>query len=159
MLRRHPALSLATFGYLAVVAWITLGPQPLDGQGRGLLLRVIRRVNGIDGFEWVTYNLVEFTANVLMFVPIGLMLVLLLGRRQWWLAVLLGIALTIGIETTQLFLRDRVADPRDLLANTMGAVAGVFAALIVTWPKAHRMRRAATQRVPATSAPRVRERV
>jgi glycopeptide antibiotics resistance protein len=141
MLLRHPFLSLATFGYLAVVAWITLGPQPLDDEGRGALLRVIRWLQAREATSWVTYDGVEFTANVLMFLPIGLMFVLLLGRRRWWAAILLGVALTVAIESTQLFLHDRVPDARDLLSNSIGATLGVFAALLVTWPKAHALRR------------------
>ncbi len=30
MFRRHPFLSLTTVIYLAVVCWITLGPQPIN---------------------------------------------------------------------------------------------------------------------------------
>ncbi|TQL47380.1 VanZ like protein [Homoserinimonas aerilata] len=142
MLRRHPVLSLATFGYLAVIGWVTLGPQPLDGDGRRFLWTAIRWLQDRAATEWVTYDGVEFTANVLMFVPIGLMLVLLLGRGRWWLAVLLAVVLTVGIETTQLFLRDRVPDARDLVANSIGGFVGVLAALVLTWPKARALRRA-----------------
>lgn len=145
MLRRHPILSLATFSYLAVVGWLTLGPQPLDDEGRGLLRRVIAWLRRHDATEWVTYSGVEFTANVLMFVPVGLFFVLLLGRRRWWLAVMLGVALTLGIETAQLFLVDRVPDPRDLLANSIGAALGVVGALLITWPGPAQAR---TARVP-----------
>ena len=42
--------------------------------------------------------------------------------------------LTCVIEFVQLFLPDRVSDPRDILANSVGAFVGVVAALIVTWP-------------------------
>lgn len=143
MLRRHPILSLATFGYLAVVAWITLGPQPLDEEGRGLLLRVIRWLQRHDATDWVTYSGVEFTANVLMFVPLGLMFVLLLGRRLWWIAIVLAVALTVGIEAIQVMLPERVADPRDLASNSIGAVIGVIFALVITWPKAIAIRREA----------------
>ncbi|MCW4386517.1 VanZ family protein [Salinibacterium sp. SYSU T00001] len=141
MLLRHPVLSIATLGYLAVVAWVTLGPQPLDDEGRGILMRIIRRLQGYDATDWITYSGVEFTANVLMFVPIGVFFVLLLGRRGWWAAILLGVGLTVGIETTQLFLHDRVPDVRDLASNSIGTVIGVLAALLVTWPKARRLAR------------------
>lgn len=153
MLRRHPLLSVGTFGYLALVAWLTLGPQPLDGDGRGAVLRVIRWLQSRDATAWVTYDGVEFAANVLMFLPIGLMFVLLLGRGRWWAAILLSVALTVLIETVQVFLPERVPDPRDLLSNSIGAVAGVFVALVLTWPKAAAIRRqrrtAAARRVGA----------
>lgn len=140
MLLRHPILSLATFGYLILVAYITLGPQPLGDEGRSYLFRVIRWLQAREATEWVTYNGVEFTANVLMFLPIGLMFVLLLGRRNWWLAILLGCALSVAIEGTQMVLPERVPDPRDLASNSIGAVLGVLAALVVTWPKARALR-------------------
>lgn len=146
MLRRHPILSLATFGYLAVVGWITLGPQPLDSAGRGQLWRIIGFLQRQELTSWITYDGIEFAANILMFIPIGLMFVLLLGRRRWWLAIALSVIMTFGIEGVQHFLADRVSDPRDLLANSIGGVIGVFVALILTWPKAHQLRREARQR-------------
>lgn len=152
MLRRHPLLSVATFGYLAVVAWVTLGPQPLDDQGRGVLLRVIRLLQGREATDWVTYDGVEFAANVVMFVPLGLMFVLLLGRARWWVAIVLAVLLTAGIEAAQLVLPGRVTDVRDLASNSIGAVVGVFVALVITWPKARRIRRREARqygRVPA----------
>ncbi len=84
--------------------------------------------------------------NVLMFVPVGLFFLLLVGRRQWWAAVLLGVALTVGIEVVQLFLPDRVSDLRDIVANSVGAFVGVMAALVVTWPAAARRARAERER-------------
>ena len=91
--------------------------------------------------DWVTYSILEFWANVAMFVPVGLFFLLLLGRRRWWLAIVLGVVLTCAIEFVQKFLPDRVSDPRDILANSVGAFVGVVAALVVTWPAAVRRAR------------------
>lgn len=143
MLFRHPILSLVTVGYLAIVGWLTLGPQPLDDRGRSVLQRIIRYLSGENTMDWITYNLVEFVANIAMFLPVGVLFVLLLGRRKWWLAILLGVALTAAIEFAQLYLRDRVTDPRDILANSIGAVIGVLLALIITAGKARRLRKQA----------------
>jgi glycopeptide antibiotics resistance protein len=64
-----------------------------------------------------------------MFVPFGVLVGLLLVRR--WLVVALGCALSVAIETSQaLFLPTRVADPRDVVMNTLGAALGV---LLVSW--------------------------
>jgi glycopeptide antibiotics resistance protein len=138
MFRRHPFLSIVTLGYLAVVGWVTLGPQPLDGSGRRMLWRLLDVFGDHRATRWITYELVEFLANVGMFVPIGLFFLLLLGRTRAWLAMLLGVALTVGIETAQIFLAGRVSDPRDLLSNSLGALLGVLIALVLTAPAARR---------------------
>jgi glycopeptide antibiotics resistance protein len=142
MFRRHPLLSLLTLGYLGLVGWITLGPQPLDTHDQRLLARILSLLGNHEATKWVTYNLVEFSANVAMFVPLGVFFLLLLGRKRAWLAMLLGVILTVGIETAQIFIAGRVSDPRDVLANSAGALIGVIAALIVTTPAAMRARRA-----------------
>lgn len=141
MFRRHPVLTLVTIAYLGVVAWVTLGPQPLDTAGRGTLRRLLNLFGNHDLTSWITYDRVEFAANVLMFLPIGLFFLLLLGRRQWWIAMLLGFGLTLVIELAQNSIADRVSDPRDVLANTIGALIGVIAALVITGPAARRQKR------------------
>lgn len=141
MFRHHPVLSVVTLMYLGVVAFITLGPQPLDEGTDSLVWRVLRFFARHDATSWLTYATVEFWANVAMFVPVGLFFLLLLGRRRWWLAILLGVGLTFAIEFAQMFLPGRVSDPRDVVANSVGAFIGVVVALVVTWPAAIRRAR------------------
>lgn len=140
MFRQHPLLTTATVVYLGVVGWITLGPQPMAQEG--VFFRILGWLQVYGWFTWVTYNGVEFAANVLMFLPIGVFFLLLLGRRQSWLAAIVGAALSAAIEFVQLFLPERVSDPRDLAANSAGAVLGVIIGLIATWPAAIRRRAA-----------------
>ena len=150
MFRHHPVLSVVTFLYLGVVGFITLGPQPLDEGTDSLVWRLLAFFSRFDALSWVTYATLEFWANVAMFVPVGLFFVLLLGRRRWWVAVVAGVALTCAIEFAQMFLPDRVSDPRDIVANSVGAFVGVIVALIVTWPAA--VRRARERRLRARAA-------
>jgi len=138
---RQPVLAVVTACYLAFVGWVTLGPQPLDASESGLLRRFIRFLNGYDLLRWVSYGLVEFVANILLFVPVGALFLLLLSRRWWWLAGLLGVALSVVIEFAQIFLRHRVADPRDIVSNSVGTIIGVVLVLaVVSWAagRAHR---------------------
>ena len=79
----------------------------------------------MPGLGWVDYDVAEFSANVLLFVPMGVLFTVLLGVWRWWLAVAFGVAATLIIEFVQLFLPERVSDPRDLLANTLGTLVGV----------------------------------
>lgn len=150
MFRHHPVLSVVTFLYLGVVGFITLGPQPFDEGTDSFVWGLLRLFSRFDATSWISYSTLEFWSNVAMFVPVGLFFVLLLGRRRWWLAVLLGVVLTCVIEFTQMFLPDRVSDPRDIVANSVGAFAGVMIALIVTWPAA--VRRARERRLQARAA-------
>lgn len=140
MFHRHPILSAVTFAYLGLVTWITLGPQPNTGSGNSLFWAVLHFFSEHRSTSWLTYSRVEFLANVGMFVPVGLFFLLLFGRRLWWVAVLAGATLTVAIETAQLFLPGRVSDVRDLVANTVGGLIGVLAALVVTAGSARRAR-------------------
>lgn len=132
MLHRHPVLSIVTLAYLAFVGWVTLGPQPLDSANNGWLLRALGFFARHDSTDWITYGRVEFAANIGMFIPIGVFLLLLFGRRLWWLAIVIGVVLTCSIEFTQQFLPTRYPDVRDLVANGAGAVLGVLFALVIT---------------------------
>jgi glycopeptide antibiotics resistance protein len=152
MFRRHPLLSVVTFAYLGLVGWLTLGPQPLDDEPNGVLFRLLDLLGRHSATSWITYYGLEFTANIAMFVPVGLFFLLLLGRAYWFVAVLSGVGLTFAIETAQLFLPERVSDPRDLVSNSIGALIGVVAALIVTTPKARRLKREADARRAALAA-------
>jgi glycopeptide antibiotics resistance protein len=150
MFRHHPILTVVTFVYLGVVGWITLGPQPFDEGSDSFVWRLLGFFGRFAATDWITYSGLEFWSNVAMFVPVGLFFLLLLGRRRWWLAIVLGIVLTCVIEFAQQFIPDRVSDPRDILANTVGALVGVVVALLVTWPAA--VRRARERRLRARAA-------
>ncbi|CAM5275709.1 VanZ family protein [Leifsonia shinshuensis] len=133
MLRR--VLLAVTAAYLLLVAWITLNPFPADPHRNTLLEGLLAAFAQAPLLAWIDYDVVEFTANILLFVPMGVLFALLLGRWRWGLAFAIGAAATLTIEFVQLFLPARVSDPRDLLANALGtalgiavvAVSGVFA--------------------------------
>jgi glycopeptide antibiotics resistance protein len=138
MFRRHPLLTVVTIAYLGVVAVATLAPAPPNRDS--ILWRAVEVFERFAITRWLDFATVEFLANVAMFVPIGVFLVLLFGRGRWWLAILLGVALTIAIEAAQQLLPTRVSDPRDLVANSIGATVGVLVALVLTIRPARRER-------------------
>ncbi|MCU1534447.1 MAG: VanZ family protein [Glaciihabitans sp.] len=140
MFLRHPILTIATIAYLGVVAWLTLGPQPFDDSSDGLIWKALDLIARVPFLHWVTYAGVEFTGNVLMFLPVGMFFLLLLGRRRWWLAVLIGVAMTITIESVQIVIPGRVSDLRDVVANSVGALIGVLLGLALTAQKARQLR-------------------
>jgi glycopeptide antibiotics resistance protein len=148
MFRRHPVLSILTVLYLAGVAWVTLGPEPYDARTSGLLWRLLDFFGRYEATEWITFDRVESSANVAMFVPLGIFLVLLFGRRQWWLAILICALLSCAIELSQgALLPTRVSDLNDIVANASGGAIGVLlGAVLMSISLARRSRRA---RVPA----------
>lgn len=111
--------------YLGVVLAITMWPTPLDqGYGAAIerLLDVLHR-HGIP--EWFGYNKLEFTANILLFVPLGFLLALTLPEGAWWMVLLLIPAFSGLIEFTQgRYLDARFATVFDVVANTLGGYIG-----------------------------------
>lgn len=143
MFRRHPILSVLTLLYLVGVAFITLGPQPQIASKDGIVMHILRILWEHPATDWITYSGVEFSANIAMFLPIGLFFLLLLGRRRWWLAMGLPFIMTLSIETAQIWIPGRVSDIRDVISNTLGAVVGVLLGLAITAPRARRDRETA----------------
>lgn len=116
--------------YAIVVLLMTMWPTPLD---RGFessidkLLEVLHR-NGIP--NWFGYNKLEFSANVAMFIPLGFFVALVLPTRVWWLALVVCPLISVGIEITQAtLLTARFATVSDVIANSLGAVIGITAAV------------------------------
>lgn len=124
--------ALLLLGYLGVVAATTLSPTPLDQGYRGSiakLLDVLHR-NGLPG--WFGYAEMEFSANVLMFVPLGLLAGLALPNRAAWLALLLVPGFSVAVEWAQgQFLAQRFSTLQDVIANTIGGLIGVLVAFAI----------------------------
>lgn len=118
--------------YLTMLVLIAFWPAPVDRNSYAALLSVIDWLQERGAPGWVRYSLAEFAANVLLFVPVGLFVMILTGVRGWWLAVLTGFAASCTIELAQLiFLPDRYATLSDVIANTIGAAAGTVLGLVL----------------------------
>jgi glycopeptide antibiotics resistance protein len=144
VLRRHPVLSLLVVVYLAALAMLTLTPSPVGDRAFSLLGRLVAVLQGHERTDWVGYSLVEFVANIVVFVPLGLLVALIVGRRHWLMVIMTGLLASCWIELAQgIWIGDRVADARDIASNTIGTALGVVIALLVTWPAAQRDRRIA----------------
>ena len=142
-------LSLLTGGYLAFVAWLTLTPQ-VDTVGRiSIIYRVLDALHRRGYLLTLDDTQLEFLANIALFVPVGMFLLLLFGTRLWWVALTASFAMTTFIEIAQRSIPGRVPDERDLVANGLGAVIGVLVALVLTLPATLRRRR---QRQATTTA-------
>ena len=120
---------MLTIGYIALIGWVTLSTTDNGSAVRESSTWIIRMLErlplGIDGPGW------EFLLNIAMFMPLGLLLVLTFGARFFWVAALGGIALSLSLEGLQQFIPYRVPDPRDLLANGLGGIIGMFLGIAV----------------------------
>jgi len=112
---------------LGIVLLATMWPTPLDqdyGAAVEKFLAVLHR-NGIP--MWFGYNKLEFSANIVMFMPLGFLITLLLPTRALWLALFICPGLSIGIELTQaVALSARFATVTDVIANSTGALLGII---------------------------------
>ncbi|MFJ6653840.1 VanZ family protein [Microbacterium sp. NPDC091313] len=109
--------------YVLALALIAFWPTHVD-RDAGPLLRAITRA-----IPWLTYGRMEFSANILLFVPFGLLLTLLVRRWPWVIA--LGVASSATIELVQeFFLPGRTGSILDVVANGSGTVIGVLVGLV-----------------------------
>jgi glycopeptide antibiotics resistance protein len=123
---------LALLAYAAIVLGATLSPTPLDQGYESAIdkfLAVLHR-NGVP--QWFGYHKLEFSANIVMFIPLGFLITLLLPAKVWWLALIICPALSGAIELTQgALLSARFASWGDVLSNSIGAIVGILIAVII----------------------------
>ena len=125
---RRLFLALLFFLYIGILALIVLWPSPVDQEAAVTLRSVLRKLHGSGLPGWVTYSFVENIANVLLFVPFGLLATAWLDERRAWLAAVAGIAVSCTIETAQAtLLPGRFATIYDVTANSLGAALGCVA--------------------------------
>lgn len=76
-------------------------------------------------------NPLNFWGNIVLFIPLGILLVLLFNHCQGFLFTLLtGAGISLSIELLQLF-GIRATDIDDILLNTLGTVLGYFSGKIL----------------------------
>ena len=125
MTRASLPFGLASLGYLALVGFVTLGTVPWRTAPNESTRGVLSPRTWLDPAAWAFGSDLEFTANVIMFVPLGLLLCLALVRPPAPLVALTAVGIAAAIEILQIPM-ERVSDPRDLVANGAGAAVGVL---------------------------------
>lgn len=112
--------------YLVALAAIAFWPAPVD-RDAGPLLRSITHL-----FPVLTYARIEFTANILLFVPFGLLLTLIVARSHRWIVLPVTFLATVTIESVQAVMLDaRTPSVLDIIANTAGACLGMLIAVFI----------------------------
>lgn len=119
--RRVAAWSLAVYGVM--LALIAFWPVPVDRGAESVLRDMARAI------PFLSHGVVEFCANVVLFVPLGVLLALTLRRPAW--AMPIALIVTAAIEAGQaLFLAERTPSLGDVVANLAGAGLGIAAVLL-----------------------------
>lgn len=130
---RDRRLVLAGLGlYAAVVLVVVIAPVSYADVVHAIddLLR-----EGL-GMTWFGSGWIEFAANVLLFVPLGLLLTLLFRRP--WIGVVVSVAASVAVELAQLVVPSRQASLRDVVANALGAAIGAAIAWLLVRRRSRR---------------------
>jgi glycopeptide antibiotics resistance protein len=115
--------------YTGFILVVTLSPSQLDISVQRFVLRFVEVLHRYGVPTWFGYGEVEFLANIAMFIPFGFILTLLFPVKWSWLAVVLSLMFSTGIELFQReFLDERIYDTRDIVANTLGSTVGFLVA-------------------------------
>jgi glycopeptide antibiotics resistance protein len=116
--------------YLLGVARMTLWPDFASPDQLDALRSLVAWLTG--HVVPVTYDGVEAAANVVMFVPFGVLGGLLVSRRHRGVVLAVGCATSAAIETSQLlFLPTRVPTVQDVVLNTAGTAVGLLGLAVV----------------------------
>jgi hypothetical protein len=120
-----PALLLAeAVTLIAMVSWVpSVGAPDLASPDAGRLYACFTTAG-----TWGTYGrygmLYDALPNVVLYIPLGMALAATLRSRRW-VALLVGLALTLGTETYQALFTDRECTGNDVITNLAGTAAGV----------------------------------
>lgn len=138
-------LVVVMLGYLAVLLILTFlpynglqGTDPVD-----LRLQAFRTINFALRKGPGSREFAVLIGNLLAFVPLGLLLPAITGKRSVLTVFLVGLALSLAIEAGQLAISIyvgfayRTADIDDVIVNVAGALVGylmfVIFASVRTW--------------------------
>ena len=107
--------------YLAILLWLVLFKLSFDVSGvlRDSQTRVLNLVP-FAGVSWTHAG--ELIANVLVFVPLGLLLGVELKRPGWWWKLAVICLLSVALETTQYVL---AIGRTDVITNAVGGLVGL----------------------------------
>ena len=130
----HRIVLVVAAAYLIAVAMVVFWTTPVDRPATAMLSEVLSWLHehGMPGV--INYNFVEFSANIFMFIPMGIIVSAYFKNAT--VGILVGALGSCLIELAQaLLLPDRFSSGLDILANTMGAGLGalVYFFLALHW--------------------------
>jgi len=127
------ALKIALLvSYLAVLISASLWPTPVDGGGFiwYLTSEVLKFAQQVSWLHWLQYSQLEALANMLLYLPLGVFLVLFIRKAPIWLLVISPALVSMAAEGIQrLFLPARYPTLDDVINNSIGGAIGVLIAV------------------------------
>jgi glycopeptide antibiotics resistance protein len=124
--RRRAVIGGALAAAILVAAVLTLSPLPVQDLAFTTIDRVLDVLHAWGAPARLDRHVLEFAANIAMFVPLGFLVALLVPQRRWWLALVGAVLTSLAVETVQsAALPHRIGSLRDVLGNTLGAAIGI----------------------------------
>lgn len=122
---------LALTAMMVPLAFVAFWPSPVDQPVQSQLTAALNFFHRHGVPPWFNYKFVEASANVVLFIPLGIVSSLAFPNMPWWRIGAFGMVISCCMELGQLlFLHERFSSPLDLVTNTSGAVIG---ALVTEW--------------------------
>ncbi len=123
----HRVLLACLLIYLLVMTWVILFKMAMPGDWGALAGQRSLHLLPFQGWDSQNAALVrkDLLNNILVFVPLGILLSALWHRRPAWQRALAGMGVSLCYETLQFVFAIGRSDSTDVLANTLGAVAGI----------------------------------
>ena len=114
--------------YLVLLALVVFLPASQAEQVTGIVGWAADRLALIGIPREPAAHVLEFLANVVLFVPFGGLVALAFPGTRWVAVLAAGCLVSVGIELVQLAIPSRVATLSDVVANTAGTGAGLLLA-------------------------------
>lgn len=139
-------------GWTAVTVFVTLlRSEPNEFAARQCNLQLFLAWR--EAYQRFTLQIwLNVLLNIALFIPLGFLLPLLAKPfRKWYAALGAGFGVSLLIELAQLFTGSGMCDVDDLFTNTLGAMLGWCAAMLVLALHQRAGRGRATARCPPRS--------
>jgi VanZ family protein len=117
--------------FLACLALVGFWPSPVDQPVQRPIAGFLLAIHALGAPAWIGYGFIEASANVALFVPLGVLATLAFPNKRWWQIGGIGLLISGFMELgQQLFLHSRFPSALDIVTNTAGCLLGF---LLVTF--------------------------
>ena len=131
----------AFLGYLAFVGFAVFAPMNEARRITGVVEVTAAHISATFHTPFPpTFNATEFAANIILFIPFGLFVLVLAPHVDAIMTIAVALATTLGIELIQQAIPGRTSSIWDVLANLLGALLGIALARVSATSAKHQTR-------------------